>query len=100
MRRRENDFAKAAFRSICPFNVANVNSLKSFDTELPFEYYTMPFCRPSGGIKRIADTANPGTILEGLRIENSPYNFTMKAREIDRMAHGAWYHSTFAWRMI
>ena len=59
---------------------ANVNSLKSFDTELPFEYYTMPFCKPPGGVKRIADTANPGTILEGLRIENSPYNFTMKAR--------------------
>lgn len=56
-----------------------VNSLKSFDTELPFEYYTMPFCKPVGGVKRIADTANPGTILEGLRIENSPYNFTMKA---------------------
>ena len=59
-------------------NAVNVNSLKSFDTELPFEYYTMPFCQPPEGIKRIADTTNPGTILEGLRIENSPYNFTVK----------------------
>jgi len=59
-------------------NAANVNSLKSFDTELPFEYYTMPFCQPPEGIKRIADTTNPGTLLEGLRIENSPYNFTIK----------------------
>lgn len=57
---------------------ASVNSLTSFETEMPYEYYTMPFCKPVEGITRIANTANPGTILEGLRIENSPYNFTMK----------------------
>lgn len=59
---------------------AYVNSLTSFETELPFEYYTLPFCQPPEGIRRIANTANPGTLLQGLRIENSPYNFTMKVR--------------------
>lgn len=52
------------------------------DTEMPFEYYTMPFCKPPEGVRRIANTANPGAILEGLRIENSPYNFTMQVRDI------------------
>lgn len=60
---------------------AQVNSLKSFDTEMPYEYYSMPFCRPLGGVKRAANTANPGTLLEGLRIENSPYNFPMKIKQ-------------------
>lgn len=36
-----------------------------------------PFCRPAEGIKKVANMANLGTILEGLRIENSPYNFTV-----------------------
>mmetsp|Transcript_29623 Transcript_29623/g.87605 ORF Transcript_29623/g.87605 Transcript_29623/m.87605 type:complete len:232 (-) Transcript_29623:112-807(-) len=60
---------------------ANVNSLKSFETEMPFEYYTMPFCKPPEGVQRSKATTNPGTILEGLRIENSPYNFTMKVTQ-------------------
>lgn len=63
-----------------------VNSLKSFETELPYEYYTMPFCRPAEGIKRIANMANPGTILEGLRIENSPYELTVNIKETGKMA--------------
>mmetsp|Transcript_15649 Transcript_15649/g.38973 ORF Transcript_15649/g.38973 Transcript_15649/m.38973 type:complete len:700 (-) Transcript_15649:257-2356(-) len=65
---------------------ANVNSLSSFETEMPYEYYTMPFCKPPEGIKRAPNTANPGTILQGLRIENSPYNFTMKVKQTAQMA--------------
>lgn len=45
---------------------------------LGFRYYTMPFCKPPEGVHSIGNTANPGTLLEGLRIENSVYNFTMK----------------------
>ncbi|KAF5836931.1 Endomembrane protein 70-domain-containing protein [Dunaliella salina] len=30
---------------------AHVNSLTSFETELPFEYYTMPFCKPADGVE-------------------------------------------------
>ena len=39
-----------------------------------------PFCRPPEGIKKAANMANLGTILEGLRIENSPYNLTVMVR--------------------
>jgi hypothetical protein len=49
--------------------------------QLPFEHYSMPFCKPEEGVKRIGNTANLGTILSGLRIENSPYQFHMMVRE-------------------
>lgn len=39
-----------------------------------------PFCKPPEGVRRMANTANLGTILQGLRIENSPYNFTVMVR--------------------
>lgn len=114
---------------------AQVSSLTSFDTELPYDYYTLPFCKvspppvrsvrachhrrtgartrrrtsppaccvhahglrpcqphllclphpcspppsqPAEGVQRIGNSANPGTVLQGLRIENSPYIFVMK----------------------
>jgi transmembrane 9 superfamily protein 2/4 len=44
---------------------------------MPYDYYSMPFCKPAEGVHLISNTANPGTLLEGLRIENSPYNFTV-----------------------
>jgi len=46
-------------------------------TEMPLAYYSMPFCRPPEGVHRSTSTINPGTILLGIRIENSPYNFTV-----------------------
>ena len=57
-----------------------MNSLTSPETELPFEYYSLPFCKPPEGVKSTLSAINPGTILTGARIENSPYNFTMMAR--------------------
>ena len=60
--------------------LAYVNSLTSFETELPYEYYTLPFCKPPEGVRRVANQANLGTIIQGLRIENSPYNFSMMVR--------------------
>ena len=56
---------------------AEVNSLTSSETELPYNYYTLPFCKPPEGVKKSLSTINPGTILMGSRIENSPYNFSM-----------------------
>lgn len=53
------------------------NSLVSSETELPYDYYSMPFCKPPEGVKKSTGTINPGTILLGVRIENSPYNFSM-----------------------
>ncbi|PON67133.1 Nonaspanin [Parasponia andersonii] len=57
-----------------PLNV-KVNSLTSIDTEMPFGYYSLPFCRPQEGVKDSAE--NLGELLMGDRIENSPYRFEM-----------------------
>ncbi|KAL2621947.1 hypothetical protein R1flu_002152 [Riccia fluitans] len=58
---------------------AKVNSLTSIDTELPFGYYTLPFCKPPDGVKQVAE--NLGEVLMGDRIENSPYRFKMNVNE-------------------
>ncbi|THG02325.1 hypothetical protein TEA_021167 [Camellia sinensis var. sinensis] len=54
-----------------------VNSLTSIDTEIPFSYYSLPFCKPQEGVKDSAE--NLGELLMGDRIENSPYRFKMYA---------------------
>ncbi|PWA45910.1 nonaspanin (TM9SF) [Artemisia annua] len=56
-----------------------VNSLTSIDTEIPYGYYTLPFCKPLEGIKDSAE--NLGELLMGDRIENSPYRFKMYKNE-------------------
>lgn len=58
-----------------------VNSLTSIDTEIPFSYYSLPFCKPSEGVKDAAE--NIGELLMGDRIENSPYRFKMHTNESD-----------------
>jgi len=49
----------------------------SSETELPYNYYSLPFCKPAEGVRKSLNSVNPGTILMGSRIENSPYNFSM-----------------------
>uniref|UniRef100_A0A6V7QS63 Transmembrane 9 superfamily member n=1 Tax=Ananas comosus var. bracteatus TaxID=296719 RepID=A0A6V7QS63_ANACO len=56
-----------------------VNSLTSIETELPFSYYSLPYCRPQGGIKKSAE--NLGEILMGDQIDNSPYRFRINVNE-------------------
>ena len=56
---------------------AEVNSLTSSETELPYNYYSSPFCKPPEGVRKSINSVNPGTILMGAQIENSPYNFSM-----------------------
>lgn len=47
-----------------------VNKLTSTKTQLPYSYYSLPYCRPD----TIVDSAeNLGEVLRGDRIENSPY---------------------------
>ncbi|KAM6553219.1 hypothetical protein CsatB_013981 [Cannabis sativa] len=58
-----------------------VNSLTSIDTEMPFSYYSLPFCKPPEGVKDSAE--NLGELLMGDRIENSPYKFKMYKNESD-----------------
>ncbi|GMH20588.1 hypothetical protein Nepgr_022429 [Nepenthes gracilis] len=56
-----------------------VNSLTSIDTEIPYGYYSLPFCKPFEGVKHSAE--NLGELLMGDRIENSPYQFKMCTNE-------------------
>lgn len=58
---------------------AKVNSLTSIETELPFSYYSLPYCTPPGGIKKSAE--NLGELLMGDVIDNSPYRFRMNVNE-------------------
>ncbi|XLR36730.1 hypothetical protein S83_021390 [Arachis hypogaea] len=56
-----------------------VNSMTSIETELPFSYYSLPYCKPRGGIKKSAE--NIGELLMGDQIDNSPYRFRMNINE-------------------
>ncbi|CAL9189128.1 unnamed protein product [Musa hybrid cultivar] len=56
-----------------------VNSLTSFETELPFSYYSLPYCQPQDGIKKSAE--NLGELLMGDQIDNSPYQFHVNVNE-------------------
>ena len=47
-----------------------VNKLTSTKTQLPYEFYSLPFCLPT---KKVATTENLGEVLAGDVIENSPY---------------------------
>ncbi|TYI22710.1 hypothetical protein ES332_A06G121600v1 [Gossypium tomentosum] len=56
-----------------------VNKLTSVKTQLPYSYYSLPFCTP----EKIVDSAeNLGEVLRGDRIENSPYAFTMQEPQL------------------
>ncbi|KAH7674970.1 transmembrane 9 superfamily member 2/4 protein [Dioscorea alata] len=66
--------APADFQKKDPLQV-KVNKLTSTKTQLPYSYYSLPFCRPD----TIVDSAeNLGEVLRGDRIENSPYVFEMR----------------------
>jgi hypothetical protein len=46
-----------------------VSSLTSVQTELPFGYYSLPFCQPAGGVRKMAE--NLGELLMGDRVVGS-----------------------------
>ena len=50
--------------------VLKVNKLTSIKTQLPYDYDSMPYCRPE---KIMPSAENLGEVLRGDRIENSPY---------------------------
>jgi transmembrane 9 superfamily protein 2/4 len=55
-----------------------VNSLTSVKTQLPYRYYSLPFCVPDQVLQRVE---NLGEILAGDEIENSPYDLRMRFNE-------------------
>jgi transmembrane 9 superfamily member 2/4 len=56
-----------------------VNSLTSIETELPYSYYSLPYCTPKEGIRKSAE--NLGELLMGDQIDNSPYRFQVNVNE-------------------
>jgi transmembrane 9 superfamily protein 2/4 len=52
-----------------------VNKLSSVQTQLPFDYYSLKFCKPPDGIHSYSE--NLGEFLRGDRIENSAYGINM-----------------------
>ncbi|KAJ1699817.1 hypothetical protein LUZ63_008329 [Rhynchospora breviuscula] len=58
---------------------AKVNSLTSIETELPYSYYSLPYCTPKEGIKKSAE--NLGELLMGDQIDNSPYRLRVNFNE-------------------
>eukprot|EP00002_Diphylleia_rotans_P013671 TRINITY_DN2667_c0_g1_i1.p1 TRINITY_DN2667_c0_g1~~TRINITY_DN2667_c0_g1_i1.p1 ORF type:complete len:634 (-),score=134.19 TRINITY_DN2667_c0_g1_i1:497-2398(-) len=55
-----------------------VNKMTSVTTQLPYEYYSLPFCKPDN-IESVAE--NLGEVLSGDRIETSKYEIYMKVPE-------------------
>jgi len=55
-----------------------VNKLTSVKTQLPYRYYTLPYCEPFVIQESVE---NLGEILEGDQIENSPYMIKMMTNE-------------------
>ena len=51
-----------------------VNKLTSTQTELPYDYYTLPFCKPEAITNAVE---NLGEVLHGSVIQNSPYDIFM-----------------------
>jgi len=52
-----------------------VNKLSSSVTQLPYNYYSMPFCKPNVDIVNAVE--NLGEVLHGSVIQNSPYELYM-----------------------
>ena len=52
-----------------------VNKLTSTSTQLPYDYYSLPYCKPEK-VKHAAE--NLGEVLRGDRIENSLYSLEMR----------------------
>ncbi|KAM7252729.1 hypothetical protein ACFE04_008238 [Oxalis oulophora] len=52
-----------------------VNKLTSTKTQLPYSYYSLPYCHPD---QIVDSTENLGEVLRGDRIENSPFVFKMR----------------------
>ncbi|CAK9177384.1 unnamed protein product [Ilex paraguariensis] len=57
-----------------------MNSFTSFVTEIPFSYYSLPFCMPQEGVNDSAMNLL-GELLMGDKIKNYPYRFKMYTNE-------------------
>jgi len=53
-----------------------VNAMTSIRTQVPKDYYRLPFCQPNNGPKMASE--NLGEFLTGNKIQNSPYQLNMR----------------------
>jgi transmembrane 9 superfamily protein 2/4 len=53
-----------------------VNALTSTHTQIPRDFYRLPFCQPAGGPKMASE--NLGEFLTGNKIQSSPYMINMR----------------------
>ena len=53
-----------------------MEALTSVKTQLPYEYYVLPFCHKGINLKA-QDALNLGEVLRGTRIYETPYKFAM-----------------------
>ena len=53
-----------------------MEALTSVKTQLPYEYYVLPFCHKGINLKA-QDALNLGEVLRGTRIYETPYKFSM-----------------------
>ena len=61
-----------------PSLVGQVNKLSSTKTQLPYDYYSLPFCRPAEVVNKME---NLGEVLHGSVIKNSAYDISMGKTE-------------------
>ncbi|RZF41058.1 hypothetical protein LSTR_LSTR002690 [Laodelphax striatellus] len=66
--------APVEFKAGAPIEVKAVK-MTSTRTQLPYEYYSLPFCRPKN--RTIYKSENLGEVLRGDRIVNTPYEVRM-----------------------
>lgn len=67
--------APVEFKEGQPIEVKGIK-LTSTKTVVPYEYYTLPFCKPSGDIHY--NSENLGEVMRGDRIVNTPYQVAMR----------------------
>jgi len=58
-----------------------VEALTSVKTQLPYEYYVLPFCHKGINLKA-QDALNLGEVLRGTRIYETPYKFRMSTDSV------------------
>lgn len=73
-----NGAAPADFRKRDPLPV-KVNKLTSTRTQIPYSYYSLPYCRPDFIVQ---SAENLGEVFLGDRLENSPYVFEMREPQV------------------
>ncbi|VDN04009.1 unnamed protein product [Thelazia callipaeda] len=66
--------APVEFKDRDPIEVKGIK-ITSTKTVVPYEYYSLPFCRPQGEIQYISE--NLGEVMRGDRIVNTPFSIFM-----------------------